>query len=218
MERVFKAVWKSDNKLLTKNLVPGFRSYSEKIIKIKNAEYRVWDPYKSKPAAAILKGLKNFPIKPGSKILYLGIANGQTSSHLSDIILHDGIIYGVEISKRAIRDLNPVAEKRGNIVSVLADARKPEDYTWIEPVDVLYQDVATNDQSEIIIRNAKTFLKPKCFAIIAIKARSIDVTLNPREIYKRELKKLGTIFDVLEKIELDPYELDHLFVVMKLKG
>ena len=185
------------------------------MVKEKKVEYRVWNPYRSKPAAGIARGLRNFPLKPGMKILYLGIASGTTASHFSDIIGKAGVIYGVEISGRSIRDLNPVAEKRGNIVPILANARKPEDYSWVETVDLVFQDVATDDQAEILIWNSEKFLKPKGFAMLSIKARSIDVTRPPREIYRQEIAKLEKHFQILEKLELDPYEKDHMLVVMR---
>ena len=47
-----------------------------------------------------------------------------------------------------------------------------------------------------------------------IKARSIDVTKNPKKIFKEEESKLKTGgFRVLEKINLEPYEKDHLAIV-----
>jgi fibrillarin-like pre-rRNA processing protein len=210
-------VWKSGKAIFTENLVPGERIFTKNLVRVKGIEYREWDPFRSKPAAAIAVGIRAFPLKKGSKILYLGISSGTTSTFFSDIIGKDGIIYGVEISERSIRDLNPVAERRGNIVPILADARKPETYSWIEPVDVVYQDVATNDQSEILIRNCRTFLKRNGFAVIAIKSRSIDVTRPPREIYKQEEGKLSRVFKILERKELDPYEKDHLFLILKWK-
>jgi len=217
MKEIFPGIWQKEKKLFTQNLVPGYRSHKEHLIKIKNIEFRGWDPYHSKPAAAIIKGLKVFPIKEKDKILYLGISSGATASFFSDIIGPDGIIYGVEVSERSIRDLNPVAEKRKNIVPILADARKPQDYNWIEPVDIVYQDVASRDQSDIIVRNARQFLKKSGFAVLVIKSRSINVVKLPKEVYKEELKKLGEHFEIIEKIELDPYEKDHLFLVMKMK-
>src|SRR3989338_8897428 len=105
--------WAGKKAVCTKNLVMG-RSYSEKIINAGGAEYRVWDPYKSKAAAAIVRGIKHFPVKRGDKILYLGIAQGQTASYFSDIIGSEGIIYGVEVSARAISDLVITSESRGN--------------------------------------------------------------------------------------------------------
>lgn len=218
MNQIFPNVWKRGRQILTKNLVPGSRGYTEQLVTIAGKEYRVWDPNRSKPAAAMTKGLKSFPLRPGMKILYLGIASGQTASYFSDIIGPEGIIYGVEISERTFRELNPVAEKRGNMVPILANARKPEEYDWIEPVDLVYQDVATNDQSEILIRNCRAFLKPGGTAMIAIKARSIDVTKDPDVIYRQEEEKLKKEFRIMEKIKLDPYEKDHAFFVLKPKS
>ncbi len=211
----FPGILRSGNRLFTRNLVPGNKAFAKSLVRLRGLEYREWDPYRSKAAAAILRGIGNFPINQGSRILYLGISSGSTASFLSDIIGPDGVIYGVEISERSMRDLAPLAEKRKNIVPVLADSRRPETYSWIEPVDVVYQDVATNDQSEIIIRNSQRFLKKRGHALLAIKARSIDVTRPPREIFRQEKTKLKKHFKILDMAELEPYERDHAFLVMK---
>ncbi len=211
----FPGILRSGNRLFTRSLVPGSRGFARSLVKLRGLEYREWDPYRSKAAAAILKGIRNFPISGGSRILYLGISSGSTASFLSDIIGPEGVIYGVEISERSMRDLTPLSEKRKNIVPILADSRRPETYSWIEPVDVVYQDVATNDQSEILIRNSREFLIPGGFAMLAIKARSIDVTRPPKQIYKQERAKLSRVFKILDTVELEPYERDHAFLVMK---
>jgi fibrillarin-like pre-rRNA processing protein len=217
MNQTFPGVWKKGKHIFTQNLIPGDKTYCKKPVIFKGQEFRDWNPNRSKPAAAIMKGLKVFPFGEKTKILYLGIASGQTATFLSDIIGSEGVIYGVEISERCVRDLNPIAEKRGNMVPIVADARKPETYEWIEKVDVIYEDVASDDQTPIMIRNAEHFLKPNGFAVIAIKARSIDVVKDPKQIYKQELSKLREHFKILEKVRLDPYEKDHMFVVMKKK-
>ena len=49
-------------------------------------EYRVWNPFRSKLAAAILGGVDKIHIAPGSKVLYLGAASGTSVSHVSDIV------------------------------------------------------------------------------------------------------------------------------------
>jgi fibrillarin-like pre-rRNA processing protein len=148
----------------------------------------------------------------------LGIASGTTSSHFSDIIGKNGVIYGVEVSERVLRELMPVAEKRNNIVPILADARKPEDYqnVVLEEVDLVYEDLADPDQIKILIRNCDEFLKDNGYAVIAIKSQSIDVTREPKELYEECLKELKGHFEILDKVELDPFEKAHLFVVMKL--
>jgi len=217
MQEIFPGLWKDGKKLFTQNLLQGNTQYARSIVRKSGKEYREWDPYHSKIAAAVAKGLKTFPIKAGSKILYLGIASGQTASFFSDIIGKDGVIYGVEISERCMQDLNPVAEARKNIVPILANAKTPEDYGWIEPVEVVYQDVASDDQSEVLIRNCEKFLKPDGIAAMVIKARSMDVVKEPREVYKQEIAKLEKHFKIVEKMELDPFEKDHLFLVLKWK-
>ena len=46
----------------------------------------MWNPFRSKLAAAILGGMDKIHIKPGSKVLYLGAASGTTVSHVADIV------------------------------------------------------------------------------------------------------------------------------------
>lgn len=213
----FKNLFWVNDKLCTKNLVPGKKVYDENLIQSKEGEFREWDAHRSKPAAAIYKSLHQFPLKDEMKILYLGVASGTTCSHFSDIIGNKGIIYGIEIGERVLRELLPVAEIRKNIVPILADARKPEDYPWIEKVDLVYADIAIKEQSEILIRNARIFLKPEGFGMIAIKSRSIDVTKNPKIVYKEQRGILESFFNVIDFVTLDPYERDHGFFVLKRK-
>jgi fibrillarin-like pre-rRNA processing protein len=215
----FEGIFLIDGKLATLNLIPGEIVYGEELVKVGEKEYRIWDLWRSKPAAAIKKGIKEFPIKRGAKVLYLGIASGTTASHFSDIVEKEGIIYGVEFSERVLRELVPIAEKRGNIVPILGDARKPEEYrnTVIEKVDVIYCDVASPDEIELFIRNSLEFLKPKGYGMIAIKSRSIDVLKKPEEIYREARKKLENFFEILDFLKLDPYDKDHGFFVLRLK-
>ena len=71
--------------------------------------YRLWDPHRSKLAALILKGSgQALPLKSDSKVLYLGAATGTTVSHVSDIV-PNGLVYAVEFSSRAMRDVGCVS-------------------------------------------------------------------------------------------------------------
>lgn len=216
MDEQFPGVYEHDGQLLTKNLVPGYRSHSEHVIEYRGEEYRVWDPSRSKPAAGMKKGLKTFPVTPGCSVLYLGAANGNTVSFFSDIVGTEGVIYAVEISERSMRDLAALAEKRKNVVPILANAKLPSHYDWVEQVDVVFQDVATSDQSEIMMRNMKAFLKPGGTGMLALKARSIDVVKQPKQVFDQEQKKLAQSLQVTEAVPLDPYEKDHLLLVLRL--
>ena len=176
LTELFDGVFKLDGKLATKNLVPGNRVYDEELKTVGGTEYRLWNPYRSKLAAALSNRLKTMKIAKGSSVLYLGAATGTTSSHVSDIVEMNGSVYCVEISKRSMRDLLNVCEKRENMFPIFEDARKIEAYADdVGTVDILYQDVSAPDQAEMFLRNA-TLLKKGGYAYVAIKSQSIDVS------------------------------------------
>ncbi|MHA1743712.1 MAG: fibrillarin-like rRNA/tRNA 2'-O-methyltransferase [Candidatus Heimdallarchaeota archaeon] len=215
----FEGIFLINNQPATINLIPGHRVYGEQLVRIGEKEYRIWDKWRSKPSAAISKGIKEFPVKKRFKILYLGCGSGTTCSHFSDIIGKEGLIYAVDVAERPLKDLIREAEIRANIIPILADSRKPEEYeaTVLEKVDLIYEDVADPDQIKILIRNAEKFLKPNGFAMIAIKSQSISSVKPPKQVYDECLKELQKHFEILDKVKLDPYEKAHLFLVMKLK-
>ncbi|MEW6593125.1 MAG: fibrillarin-like rRNA/tRNA 2'-O-methyltransferase [Candidatus Hadarchaeota archaeon] len=203
-------------KLATANIAKGSQVYGEKLLDVGGREYRLWDPYRSKLAAAVLKNIKEIPIKDGASILYLGAASGTTASHVSDIVGEKGCIYCVEVSSRPMRDLLVVSGRRPNMMPILADARQTSSYcSIVGNVDVVYQDVAQPDQTEILLANAKAFLKGDGHAVLALKARSIDVTKEPREIFRDEMHKLEKELEILDAKTLDPYEKDHAMLVLK---
>jgi len=211
MEQIFPGVYKEKGKLYTINTSPGNRVYGEHLIIEEGTEYRSWNPYKSKLAAAILKGLKEMPIKRNSRVLYLGAANGTTASHISDIAV-DGIIYAVEISSRAMRDLVKVCKIRKNIIPILADASKPESYDMIvNCADLIYQDISQRDQVGIFIKNMEKFGGN---GILMVKARSIDVSAPPRKIFEKVKKEIENKFEIKESIYLNPYSKDHMALIV----
>ena len=219
MEEIFENVFKHKGEIFTKNLSPGKRVYGEKLLIINGIEYRRWDPFRSKLCGAIMKGLNQMPIKRGSSVLYLGASTGTTVSHVSDIVEKEGTVFAVEVSPKMINELiENVAKYRENVVPILANARVPKEYAEIGMVDVIYQDVAQPDQAEILIKNADMFLREGGFAMMCVKSQSIDVTVNAKETYKKVEQTLSKTFDILEKIELSPYDKEHEFVVMKKKS
>jgi fibrillarin-like pre-rRNA processing protein len=215
-ENLFWLTTKDGNKrLATINADPGKKVYTERLLTEEGVEYRTFDPYKSKLGAAIFKKLETFPLNRGSKILYLGAASGTTVSHISDIVGEDGLIFAVEFSARSMRDLIVVAERRKNIIPLHADARFPEEYSnTVSQVDIVYEDVAQPSQAEILDTNVKTYLKDGGYFFLAVKARSIDVTQDPKVIFKEVINKLESYgLKVLETINLEPYEKDHIMIV-----
>lgn len=212
MQEKFDGIFIHNGKVYTKNLVPGRRVYGEELLKFEGTEYRSWDPTRSKLSAAIVKGLDKIPIKAGSTVLYLGAATGTTPSHISDIVGENGIVYCIEFSERAMRDLIHVCNARGNMVPMLSDARMMGYGT--EKADVVYCDIAQPDQTSVAIRNANEYLKENGVLMLVIKSRSIDVVKSPRDVYQQEEEKLKEAgYKILDTRILDPYEKDHAFFV-----
>ena len=228
-------IYLKEDQIATENLVPGKRVYGEQLFKekldvsedsseniseleAKQVEYRLWNPRRSKLAAAFLNGLSKLQIANDSKILYLGASTGTTVSHISDIA-KDGLIYAVEFSPVSMRKLNRLSENRPNIVPLLVDATKPKEYlNLIEKVDFIYCDVAQPNQTDAFIQNIKLFLKEDSLAMIMIKSRSIDVNQKPKKIFKQEEEKLiAKGIGVIEKIKLEPYEKDHIAFLVQEK-
>lgn len=207
--------------LATLNLSPGKSVYGEKLVKHEDNEYRLWDPYKSKLAAALLKGLRTVPIQSGQKVLYIGAASGTTASHVSDIVGSQGCVYCIEFSFRPLRDLIiKVSPFRENIFPILADARFPERYRMlVETVNGVYCDIAQPEQARVLADNADIFLQDGGWVLLVIKARSIDSIGDPSKIFKREvdvLKNRG--FNIEKVIRLKPYDKAHVLVLAEYRN
>jgi len=200
--------------LLTPNLAKGYRVYNEEFVNRDGVEYRTWDPFRSKLAAAMLKGLPDDTVKEGDRVLYLGTSTGTTPSHVSDIVGEKGLLIGVEFSPRVAREfVENVARQRKNVIPFVADARDPSKYN-ISKVDLVYCDIAQPDQTEIAMENCRAMLKPGGKLLLVVKSRSIDVLKDPERVFQEERKRLeGAGFRVESMIELSPFEKDHALII-----
>jgi len=170
--------------------------------------WRRWDPERSKLGAMLEKGVET-GLTGGETVLYLGAASGTTVSHVADFA---GPTYAVEFAARPTRDLLDVARDRDRLFPLLKDARAPETYAHVvEPVDVIIQDVATRGQAAVALANRR-FLREDGRLLMAIKARSEDVTRSPEGVFEDVLDSLETGFEVRDRDRLEPYHDDHLAV------
>jgi fibrillarin-like pre-rRNA processing protein len=173
---------------------------------------RVWDPYRSKLAALYYAGT-GIDLTREMRVLYLGAANGTTVSHVAD---YCDTVYALEFAPRPMQDLLEVSRRRGNIVPIMADATRPEQYApLVEAVDLLYQDVAQPDQAAIAIRNS-VFLKRGGHLILMLKTRSVDIRKEPALVFRETLEALAaTGFMTVESIWLEPYHHDHAAIICR---
>jgi fibrillarin-like pre-rRNA processing protein len=126
------------------------------------------------------------------------------------------VVYAVEFAPRPMQDLLEVSRRRKNVIPIMADAARPEQYApLVEAVDLLYQDVAQPEQAAIALRNC-AFVKPEGFLILMLKTRSVDVRKEPAEVFSDTLDALtaaGLI--VQESVWLAPYHHDHAAIICK---
>lgn len=210
--------FKGKNKsLYTKSFVPGKKVYDERLVNEKGVEYREWNHYKSKLAATIMKGCPNVGIREGDVVLYLGASTGTTSSHVSDMVGEKGFVFALDFAPRVVRELYFLCLERKNMAPLLENANQPDKYKdkIIKDVDIVFQDIAQRQQAEIFLKNCDVFLKKGGYALIAIKSRSVDVSANPRDVFKRVRKQIEKELIIIDERKLDPFEKDHMFFVCK---
>jgi fibrillarin-like pre-rRNA processing protein len=81
----------------------------------------------------------------------------------------------------------------------------------------VYQDIAQRDQAGIFVKNCDLFLKDGGFSMLAVKARSVDITKNPRLVFNEVQAKLMEHLEIVDKRTLEPYEKDHCLFLCKRK-
>ena len=171
---------------------------------------RVWDPYRSKLSALYYTGT-GIELTPAMRVLYLGAANGTTVSHVADYV---EVVYAVEFAPRPMQDLLEVCRRRRNIIPIMADAARPEQYApLVESVDLLYQDVAQPEQAAIVLRNC-VFLKPGGTVILMLKTRSVDIRKEPAEVFQDSIDSLTSAgLIVRDSAWLAPFHGDHAGII-----
>jgi len=209
-----EGVFTEMRRLYTVSKAPGTRIYGERLITSGGTEYREWNPTRSKLAAYIANGGRTVPITRNGSILYLGASSGTTPSHVSDIA-SEGMVYCIEFAQRMFRELVNNCGPRPNMMPLLADATKPAEYRFaLEHADLVYEDVAQKGQADILADNMEMFGAE--YGMVAVKARSEDVSESPKVIFRRaeeRLKERG--LTILDSRSLEPFEDSHQMIVVR---
>jgi fibrillarin-like pre-rRNA processing protein len=218
LDKRFPNIYSERSRLYTKSLEKK-AFFEERLVREGSSVYREWEPKRSKLGAGLVKKISQIGIKEGSIVLYLGASHGYTPSFVSDIIGNDGFMFAIDFAPEVTRDLVLLAEQKKNIAPILADCNHPEDYKDLvkEKVDIVFQDIAQRHQVEIFLKNCVKYLKDGGFGLLALKSRSIDVTKNPKEIYRQVRAQLEQTMVVVDYRELDPFERAHALFVVKKK-
>ena len=193
----------------------GKSYFDERVVKTPRGKFREVNPERSKFFAAIAKGISQIGVKEDSSVLYLGASHGYTVSFLADMV-RKGRIFALDFAPRVMRDMVFIAEEKNNIAPIYADAAQVDTYAeFVGQVDVVFMDVAQRNQVEIFLKNCDKFLKPGGFGLLALKARSVDVSKKPKVLFKDVKAELDKVHPVVDYRELAPFEQDHAFYVIK---
>jgi fibrillarin-like pre-rRNA processing protein len=208
-------IYQDKRRIYTKSLVKG-ALFEDRISREGGEEFREFDPRRSKLSASIVKGCTNIGIRKGDVVLYLGVSHGYTASHISDVIGEEGLLFGIDLAPRVMRDFVFLCEKRKNLVPILASANHTEEYVdKVCQADIVYQDIAQKNQAEMFIKNCNLFLKKGGYGLLAVKARSIDVKRKPKQLFVEIRQQLEKEFTVIDYKILDPFEKDHCMIIIK---
>ncbi len=182
---------------------------------LNTSEKREWNPFHSKVAAGIKKGI--IPeLKEDFNVLYLGAAEGYTISFISDLITN-GQVIGIDVSAYSMQKLVLLSEDRKNLIPILGDCNKPDEYLEIinEKVDYIIQDIAQKNQIEILKKNSDLFLKNNGYVLLSLKLSAISQKHN--SIIDKELREFEKSFKIIKKRRLEPFEKKHILILGQKK-
>jgi len=218
MQKLFDGIFSEENRIYTKNLLPKKRVYGERLTNIDGTEYREWDAFRSKYCAALKSGLTKSIFFSGATVLYLGSAEGTTVSHVSDIVGEEGSVFCVDISEIAMKKLAALAEERQNLFPIISDAQLTNNYKeyFEKKADAIFQDISQRNQADIFVRNAP-LLKKGGLGAIAIKTKSISQAKEKADVLSGEIKILEKEFEIIQVVNLEPFEKHHYLVLVKKK-
>ena len=150
-----KIIWeKSDGRKKLFTVIPKSENQTN--------QYRNWNPFYSKLAAALFNGLEIFPFKSDSKIFYSDSSSTTTLNHLLDIVDSNGTIYLQKNNSAKIKNLkNVVIVDQEKIATLSSNGLK-------ELFDVIYLDIITNENLRTQILNHEKTLKNSGFLIIIL--------------------------------------------------
>ncbi len=172
-----------------------------------------WNPQTSKWKAGIELGLP-IELEGSENILYLGASSGTTVGHLSDRT--SGKIFAVEKSVDMTIPLIRLAEKKGNILPIFADAHNTEylkEKIQDTKINILFQDIPSLDQVDIITKASK-LVEKDCKILLSLKTLSISKQ-DPKTTFQEMSKKLEENFKIIESKKLEKFHKGHTFFVLE---
>lgn len=175
-------------------------------------DHKLFDPTRSKLAAAMKKGMK-INLSKKDTVLYLGASHGYTPWFVSKMV---GFVFAVEFSAYVVPTLMDVCRKLDNVAPILSDANLPLSYLGrVSGVDVIYQDISQKNQVEIFLKNINLYLNNGGIGYLVVKCNSIDVSKTPYQVFTIVRRALEKHLNILEYSSLEPYEKGHYMIKVR---
>ena len=188
--------------------------YGERWTEVGGRRLRLFEPGRSKLAAAIVREWAGDLPAPGERWLYLGAASGTTASHVADLVGPEGRVYAVERSVRPFARLLALADRWPNLRPILADAREAREYgDLVPPVDGVYADIAQPDQLAIVLANAELFLASEgARLLVALKTPSMGRGRSAVAHREASETALAEFASLVPSVSLEPFHRGHFMV------
>jgi fibrillarin-like pre-rRNA processing protein len=187
--------------------------YGERTLHRDGATYRSFEAGRSKLAAALVKGWTGPLPSPGESWLYLGAAGGTTASHVADLVGPAGRVFAIEKSVRPFVRLLHVAERYPNLLPILGDVRRADDYEGlVPPVDGIYCDLAQPDQAALLLGHVRTFLREGGAVLLALKTASMGRERTPEEHREDATALLRPTLELRAPVGLEPFHRRHFLL------
>ena len=174
------------------------------------------NPKTSKWKAAIDEGL-DVSLKGKENILYLGASSGTTVGQISQRT--KGIIFAVEKAYQMAIPLIRLAEKSENIAPIYADARDTDflkEKIKGEKIDILFQDIPSLDQVEILL-NASKLIDSNCKIYFVLKSQSISQS-KKWGTFEKVRDELTKDFEIIDVKSIHKFHKKHWFFILKKKN
>ena len=175
-------------------------------------QYRNWNPFYSKLAAALFNGLEIFPLKPDSKIFYSDNSSNTTLNHLLDIIDSNGTIFLQKNNVAKIKNLkNVVIISQGKNSTLFNHARK-------ETFDVIYLDITISENLQTQILNHEITLKNSGFLIIILNSISKINDSSFRNQINDIITNSSSSLQFIQEINLSGFFKNCMMVILQKTG
>ena len=172
-------------------------------------QYRNWNPFYSKLAAALFNGLEIFPFKSDSKIFYSDNSSNTTLNHLLDIIDSKGMIYLQKNNAAKIKNLKNV---------VIIDQEKNStlfNHDRKETFDVIYLDMTISENLQTQILNHEMTLKNLGFLIIILNSISKINDYSFRNKINDVITNSSSSLQFIQEINLSGFFKNCMMVILQ---